>query len=91
MPADSVACPVLDPGKDSRPLCFQPLCFNNAPVQSFFSSLKNELARHPSSQSQAEAQVAIEDYIDRCYYRQRLHQALGCQSPEEFEKQAGES
>ena len=60
-------------------------------MESFFSSLKNELVRHRSFQSQAEAQVAIEGYIDRFYNRQRLHQALGYQSPEEFEKMGGES
>jgi putative transposase len=62
-------------------------CYDNAPVESFFSSLKNELVRHRQFQNQAEAQVAIEDYIDRFYNRQRLHQALGYRSPEEFERQ----
>ncbi len=62
-------------------------CYDNAPVESFFSSLKNELVRHRQFQTQAEAQVAIEDYISRFYNRQRLHQALGYRSPEEFERQ----
>jgi len=62
-------------------------CYDNAPVESFFSSLKNELVRHRKFQTQAEAQAAIEDYIDRFYNRQRLHQALGYRSPEEFERQ----
>ena len=61
--------------------------YDNAPVESFFSSLKNELVRHRQFHNQAEAQVAIEDYIDRFYNRQRLHQALGYRSPEEFERQ----
>ena len=62
-------------------------CYDNAPVESFFSSLKNELVRHRQFQTQAEAQVAIEDYIARFYNQQRLHQALGYRSPEEFERQ----
>lgn len=62
-------------------------CYDNAPVESFFSTLKNELVRHRQFQNQAEAQVAIEDYIDQFYNRQRLHQALGYRSPEEFERQ----
>ena len=62
-------------------------CYDKAPVESFFSSLKNELVRHRQFANQAEAQVAIEDYIDRFYTRQRLHQALGYRSPEEFERQ----
>jgi putative transposase len=66
-------------------------CYDNAPVESFFSTLKNELVRHRQFQNQAEAQMAIEDYIDQFYNRQRLHQALGYRSPEEFEKTTGES
>jgi putative transposase len=58
--------------------------YDNAPVKSFFSTLKNELVRHRQFVSQAEAQMAIEDYIARFYNRQRLHQALGYRSPEEF-------
>ena len=65
-------------------------CYDNAPVESFFSSLKNELVRHRQFQNQAEAQGTIEDYIDRFYNRQRLHQALGYRSPEEFERQGSE-
>ena len=52
-----------------------------------FSSLKNELVRHRQFQNQVEAQLAIEDYIDQFYNRQRLHQALDYRSPEEFERQ----
>lgn len=66
-------------------------CYDNAPVESFFSTLKNELVRHRQFASQAEAQIAIEDYIARFYNRQRLHQALGYRSPEEFERLAGDS
>lgn len=40
-------------------------------------------------QNQVEAQVAIIDYIEWFYNRQRLHQALGYRSPEEFERQKG--
>ena len=56
-------------------------CYDNAPVESFFSSLKNELVRHRQFQNQAEARYAIAEYIERFYNRQRLHQALsylGC-------------
>ena len=62
-------------------------CYDNAPVESFFSSLKNELVHHRQFQNQAEAQTAIVEYIERFYNRQRLHQALGYRSPEEFERQ----
>lgn len=66
-------------------------CYDNAPVESFFSSLKNELVRHRQFQNQTEARQAIGDYIEGFYNRQRLHQALGYRSPEEFEKMAGDS
>jgi putative transposase len=62
-------------------------CYDNAPVESFFSSLKNELVRHRCFQHQAEARFAIAEYIEVFYNRQRLHQALGYRSPEEFERQ----
>ena len=62
-------------------------CYDNAPVESFFSSLKNELVRHRQFQNQAEARYAIAEYIERFYNRQRLHQTLGYRSPEEFERQ----
>ena len=62
-------------------------CYDNAPVESFFSSLKNELTRHRCFQHHAEARYAIAEYIEVFYNRQRLHQALGYRSPEEFERQ----
>ncbi len=62
-------------------------CYDNAPGESFFSSLKNELVRHRQFQNQAEARDAIAEYIEVFYNRQRLHQALGYRSPEEFEQQ----
>jgi putative transposase len=64
-------------------------CYDNAPVESFFSTLKNELVRHRQFQSQAEARYAIAEYIERFYNCQRLHQALAYRSPEEFERQEG--
>jgi transposase InsO family protein len=62
-------------------------CYDNAPVESFFSTLKNELVRHRQFQTQAEARQAIFEYIEGFYNRQRLHQALGYRSPDEFERQ----
>jgi len=66
-------------------------CYDNAPVESFFSTLKNELVRHRQFQDQAEARHAIFEYIEGFYNRRRLHQALGYRSPEEFEQQARDS
>ena len=63
----------------------------SVPSSDVFSTLKNELVRHRQFQNQAEARYAIAEYIERFYNCQRLHQALGYRSPEEFEKMAGES
>jgi putative transposase len=62
-------------------------CYDNAPVESFFSSLKNELVRHRRFAHHTDARYAIAEYIEVFYNRQRLHQALGYCSPEEFERQ----
>lgn len=61
-------------------------CYDNAVVESFFSTLKNELVHHRQFQDRAEARRAIFDFIEGFYNRQRLHQALGYRSPEEFER-----
>lgn len=62
--------------------------YDNTPVESFFSSLKNELVRHWRFQHQAEARYAIiAEYIEMFDNRKRVHQALGYRSPEEFERQ----
>lgn len=66
-------------------------CYDNAPVESFFSSLKNEWVRHRQFENRTEARYAIAEYIEVFYNRQRLHQTLGYCSPEEFERQAGDS
>jgi transposase InsO family protein len=39
-------------------------CYDNASVESFFGSLKNQLVRHRQFREQAEAQLAIAEYID---------------------------
>jgi putative transposase len=60
-------------------------------VERFFSSLKNGLVHHRQFQTQAKAQLAIVEYVERFYNRQRLHQALGYRSPEELEQQESDS
>lgn len=66
-------------------------CYDNAVVESFFSTLKNELIHHRSFQSRTEARQAIFDYIECFYNRQRLHQTLGYCSPEAFEQEVSDS
>lgn len=64
-------------------------CFDNACAESFFSTLKNELVHHQTFQSREEARMAIFDYIEVFYNRQRLHQTLGYLTPVEYERRAG--
>lgn len=56
-------------------------------MESFFSSLKNELVRHRQFRDQAWAELAIEEYIDGFGNYSGLHQGPGYRSPEEFERQ----
>jgi transposase InsO family protein len=60
--------------------------YDNAVVESFFSSLKNELVHHCDFVTRDEARAAIFDYIEIFYNRQRRHQTLGYVSPMQFEQ-----
>lgn len=59
--------------------------YDNAPMESFFSRLKNELTHHRHYRTRQEARRDIFEYIEVFYNRQRLHSALGYRSPLEFE------
>jgi putative transposase len=48
-------------------------CYDNAVVESFFSTLKNELLHERDYRSRAEAQAEIFECIEIFYNRQRLH------------------
>jgi putative transposase len=60
-------------------------CYDNAPMESFFKTFKAELTDHQQYQTRKEAADSIYSYIELFYNRQRLHSALGYQTPEEFE------
>jgi transposase InsO family protein len=61
-------------------------CWDNAPVESFFASLKRELVHDESYTTRAEAQASIFEYVEAFYNRVRLHSSLGYLSPEQFER-----
>ncbi len=62
-------------------------CYDNAPVESFWGTLKNELVHHRHYETRAEAIVEISEYIDIFYNRQRRQARLGYVSPATFTQQ----
>lgn len=60
-------------------------CYDNAPKESFWSTLKTELVYLDHFTTRAQARAAIFDYIECFYNRTRLHSSLGYVSPERFE------
>lgn len=61
-------------------------CWDNACMESFFGSLKLE-CYDKLFKSRKQARLAIFEYIEGFYNRQRLHSTLGYLSPEQFEQQ----
>jgi transposase InsO family protein len=58
-------------------------CLDNAPMESFFASLKKEHVHPARFRTRAEAKAAVFDYVEEFYNRQRLHSALGYRTPAE--------
>jgi transposase InsO family protein len=59
-------------------------CYDNAVMESFFSTLKTECVSAPFL-TRAQARTAIFEYMEVWYNRQRLHSSLGYLSPIDFE------
>jgi len=59
-------------------------CYDNAPIESFWGSLKNELVHHRKYATRAEAEASIQEYIEIFYNRQRRQKRLGNHSPAVF-------
>jgi len=62
-------------------------CYDNAFIESFWSSLKYETVYLRKFATRAEARAAVFDYIESFYNRTRLHSSLGYKSPITFESQ----
>lgn len=60
-------------------------CWDNACVESFFSSLKNEMVHRYDFATREHARRALFDYIEVFYNRKRLHSSLGYRSPVAYE------
>lgn len=62
-------------------------CYDNAPVENFWATLKNELVHHRRYQTHAEAISEISEYIDLFYNRERRQGRLGYMSPAAYTQQ----
>lgn len=60
-------------------------CYDNAPKESFWATLKKELLSDVEFATREEARAAIFEYIEVFYNRQRIHSSIGYVSPEQFE------
>jgi len=74
--ANGITCSMSDRGS----------CYDNAVVESFFSSLKRERINRRKYRTRDEARADVFDYIERFYNRKRRHGTIGNISPVEFEK-----
>lgn len=61
-------------------------CWDNAVVESFFSSLKMELVHEADFATREQASAALFEYIELFYNRKRRHSSLGYLSPVEYER-----
>lgn len=59
-------------------------CYDNAPIESFWGSLKNELVHHRRYNCRAEAAASLREYIEIFYNRQRRQKRLDYLSPAAF-------
>lgn len=63
-------------------------CLDNAPMESFFHTLKVELVQQRRWDTRDEARRDVFAYIESYYNRQRIHSALGYRTPEQMENAA---
>ncbi len=63
-------------------------CWDNAAMESFFSSLKTERTARKTCRTRDDAGADLFDYIERYYNLQRRHSTIGYMSPMDFEMKA---
>jgi putative transposase len=61
-------------------------CYDNAPMESFFASLKSECIQGFVYPTRIEAKAKLFDYIEVFYNRQRIHSQIGYHSPVAYEQ-----
>jgi transposase InsO family protein len=60
-------------------------CWDNAPMESFFHTLKTELVMHCDYKTRDDARVSLFDYMEVFYNRQRRHSSISYEAPLPFE------
>ncbi len=76
---------LLDDNKITCSMSRKGNCYDNAVMESFFATLKQERVYHQHYQSRQQAKQDLFEYIEVWYNRKRTHSTLGYMSPEEFE------
>lgn len=66
-------------------------CYDNALMESFFGTVKEECVEHQKYKTRAEARQSLFEYLEVFYNRQRKHSSLGYVSPATYEKMMGET
>jgi putative transposase len=62
-------------------------CWDNAPMESFFATIKKELVHRRKFLTRQDARTTIFGWIEGWYNRKRRHSSLGYVSPQEYERQ----
>ena len=62
-------------------------CYDNAVAERFFWSLKHEWTKFEAYENLEQARMNVFRYIETFYNTERIHQALGYKTPEDFERQ----
>jgi len=78
---------LLDSWQMSASMSAAACCYDNAAMESFWSTLKTELVPPAPFENLTQARTAIFEYIQLFYNPKRLHSALEYQSPVDFENQ----
>ena len=66
-------------------------CYDNAVIESFWGTLKEECLGRTTYHTRKEAKMAVFDYIETFYNRKRKHSFIGYLSPYLYEKQVREN
>jgi transposase InsO family protein len=74
---------LLDAWKACASMSRKGNCLDNAPMESFFASLKNEMVHRARFPSRREARAALFEYIAIFYNRRRRHSSIGYRTPEQ--------